>query len=176
MRFRTIASFAALSLLASAHRASAAEQRGVFLGKAPSSGSTARAVVNAFVPVAASLELQGTDVIALGDGGRVVRFEQTHRGLPVIGRGAVVRLDARGQSLLTSTSLATDLPRSVTPAVPQIAAARAAQRLTPLEVRPDDAHLVVFPSRAMGEARLAWAVTPQMLPGLRTPLTSRSTA
>src|SRR5258708_3249870 len=42
----------------------------------------------------ASLALAGTD--RFGDGDAIVRFEQTHKGLPVIHRGAAVRIDKRG--------------------------------------------------------------------------------
>ncbi len=174
MRTRALAALALLTVLSPLRTARAAEPLRVFVGRAPNTTAAstvegrARATVNAFVPAAARLELPRVDVASLGDGSKFVRFEQTHFGLPVIGRGAVVRLDARGDAVLTSTSLATDLPASVTPSVAAGVAAKTASARTALETRADDAHLVLFPSRATGTPRLAWAVVPAIVPGLPT--------
>src|SRR5262249_36104573 len=85
----------------------------------------ARAVVRTIAPSAR--EYATTDIASFG-GDTIVRFEQTHRGLPVIGRGAVVRLDARGDSVLSTTSFEEKLPASVVPAIDARAAAASAQR------------------------------------------------
>ncbi len=175
MRLRAIAALGLLAVLTSSEPARAGEHLRVFVGAAPATRAAgpglegrARGAVNAFVPAAAAMDLPRVDLASLGDGTSIVRFEQTHLGLPVVGRGAVVRLDAAGRSVLTSTSLATALPQSTTPAVSAVLAAATAQSRTPLPVSDSDAHLVFFPSRGMGEARLAWVIAPAMVPGLPT--------
>jgi MYXO-CTERM domain-containing protein len=141
-----------------------------YIGKARLTGTSlearARTAVGMFAPGARALDLARTDLAALGDGDTIVRFEQTHRGLPVIGRGAAVRLDARGDSVLGSARFEDALPSSIVPGIDAARAATAAQRLSRLEARPEHAHLVVFPSRAHGEGRLAWVVLPTPVPGV----------
>ena len=65
--------------------------------------SRARVALSRVSPFAAARResLVATTADRFGDGETVVRFEQTHRGLPVIGRGAAVRLTSRGDELLT---------------------------------------------------------------------------
>jgi MYXO-CTERM domain-containing protein len=99
-----------------------------------------------------------------GDGDAIVRFEQTHRGLPVIGRGADVRVSARGQTTLT-IDVASELPSRTTPTVDAAGAAKEAARFSPIGARPDEAHLVVWASRG-GPARLAWVVLPAVPEGV----------
>ena len=58
--------------------------------------------------------------VTLGDGADVLlwnggAFEQTHRGLPVIGRGATVALDPRGVAKVSVVRLEEDLPASIVP-------------------------------------------------------------
>lgn len=113
----------------------------------------------------ATLHASGTDRFA--DGDVVVRYEQSHRGLPVIGRGVAVRVDGRGATLASSSSLAADLPSSIDPTVTAMSAARIASRFTPLGVRASDAHLVVW-TTLDGRSRLAYAVLPHVPAGIPT--------
>src|SRR3954471_15071794 len=64
---------------------------------------------------AAKVSLVMTKTTPFGDGDTIVRFEQTHRGLPVIGRGAAVRLSSSREALLTAVDVEVDLPASVEP-------------------------------------------------------------
>jgi MYXO-CTERM domain-containing protein len=112
----------------------------------------------------ASLVMTGTD--RFGDGETIARFEQTHGGLPVIGRGAAVRLTSRGDELLTTTDLEEDLP-STLPSIPASVAASIASRFAVGTVTAADAHLVVWPL-AGGGSRLAYAVLPQIPAGIPT--------
>jgi hypothetical protein len=105
-----------------------------------------------------------TDTQRFGDGELIVRFEQTHHGLPVIGRGAAVRLTSQGDEVLTATDLEEDLPSTLPSLTPSAAAAIAA-RLTTGNVGAADAHLIVWPL-ANGGARLAYAVLPQIPEGV----------
>src|SRR5262245_31385218 len=93
----------------------------------------ARVTLQALVPDAARVELAATDVARFGDGDTIVRFDQTHKGLPVIGRGAAVRMNARGENVMTSARLAIDLP-SIVPTIASGEAARAARAVTPFDV------------------------------------------
>jgi MYXO-CTERM domain-containing protein len=128
----------------------------------------ARVAVGRVSPFAAahraSLVVATTD--RFGDGETIVRFEQTHQGLPVIGRGAAVRLTNRGDELLTTIDLEEDLPSPVPSLTPAVAASIAA-RLAVGTVTEADAHLVVWPVTG-GGARLAYAVLPQIPTGLPT--------
>jgi hypothetical protein len=128
--------------------------------------SLARAAV-ARTPSGARAALAPTTTARFGDGDAIVRFEQTHQGLPVIGRGAAVRLSASGDALLTAIDVERDLPASVTPRVSARAAAAAASGVSALGATEADAHLVVWPLRS-GGARLAWAVLPLVPAGLPT--------
>jgi MYXO-CTERM domain-containing protein len=109
--------------------------------------------------------LVATTTERFGDGETVVRFEQTHRGLPVIGRGAAVRMTSRGDELLTTTDLEEELPASVLPSLAASAAASIAARVAPGTITDADAHLVVWPL-AGGGSRLAYAVLPRIPAGI----------
>ncbi len=143
----------------------------LFAGKAPLAANApvelrARALValRAVVSDAAGLDLVATGVDQFGDGDRVVRFGQMHMGLPVLGGGAAVRLNAKGDTVLTSASLARELPSSVTPTVPAGAAAAIARTRTAFGVKDSDPKLVVLVVR--GEAKLAYVVFPAVPQGL----------
>ena len=110
--------------------------------------------------------LVATTTERFGDGETVVRFEQTHRGLPVIGRGGAVRLTSRGEELLTTIDLEEDLP-SVVPSVTAASAAAIAAKRAPGVITADDAHLVVWPLSG-GGSRLAYAILPQIPAGIPT--------
>jgi hypothetical protein len=113
----------------------------------------------------ASLVTSGID--RFGGGETIVRYGQLHRGLPVIGRGASVRLSAAGQPIATVLDLASDLPARVTPALTSRDAASVASAWMTIGASANDAHLVVWPTLDRG-ARLAWVVLPRVLAGLPT--------
>ena len=117
-------------------------------------------------PETAGATLVLVDQASLRDGSTVARFEQTHLGLPVIGAGATVVVDARGVATMAVAATASALPTSKAPLVDATAAAVAARRFTKLPVTGDDAHLVFFTHR--GETRLAWAVLPKIIVGIPT--------
>lgn len=108
--------------------------------------------------------LVATSTSLFGDGDTIVRFEQTHRGLPVIGRGAAVRMTSRGDELVTAIDLEHDLP-SIVPSLASAQAATIAARRAPGTITADDAHLVVWPL-AGGGSRLAYAILPRIPDGV----------
>lgn len=122
----------------------------------------ARALVRA---KSAFADLAASGVDRFGDGDVIVRFEQTHQGLPVIGRGAAVRMTASGRALQTNTALERDLPSSIVPTLAPASAAGVAARVSAVRPAANDAHLVVWPTRDRG-ARLAYAVVPRVPAGL----------
>lgn len=110
-------------------------------------------------------ELHATGVDRFGDGDVVVRFAQAHHGVPVIGRGAAVRLSGDGRALQKNEALEDALPAVTAPALAARDAASVAARLSAIGARAEDAHLVVWPTRDRG-ARLAYAVVPRVPRGL----------
>lgn len=96
-----------------------------------------------------------------GDGDAIVRFAQTHQGLPVIGRGASVRFSPSGAPVTTVLDLEHDLPDRSSARVPASEAAAVASTATPFSATERDAHLVVWPTLDRG-ARLAWVVLPRV--------------
>lgn len=126
-------------------------------------GATSGALM--LVTGSASADLTKTHVDRFRDGESITHFEQTHRGIPVIGRGATVRTGAGGRVIARREALAKDLPSSIVPTVTAANAATIASNATRFRPRANDAHLVVWPTRDRG-ARLAWAVVPRTAPGL----------
>jgi Fungalysin/Thermolysin Propeptide Motif len=126
----------------------------------------ARAIVAQHVKVAPSA-LVKSGIDRFGDGDTVVRYQQSHHGLPVIGRGAAVRLSAAGQPVATVLDLESELPAQTTAAVTSIDAASIASTRSTIGASSKDAHLVVWPTLDRG-ARLAWAVLPHVPVGLPT--------
>lgn len=124
--------------------------------------AAARAALSTLDARAAAATLAPTGTDHFGDGDAIVRFEQTHRGLPVVGRGASVRVDRAGDAIAAAIDLDAALPASIAPVVGAAEAAKAAAPRTVLPVAPADAHLVVF------RGRLAWAVLPRTIPSLPT--------
>lgn len=110
----------------------------------------------------ASLAMTGTD--HFGDGDTIVRFEQTHMGLPVIHRGAAVRIDKSGvaKMAVVDVEATLTLPSSIVPSISSAQAASTSQKYTMLPIAPRDAHLVI------ADGKLAWAVVPPMISGLAT--------
>jgi MYXO-CTERM domain-containing protein len=164
-RFVSIATFG-LVLLASTSSQAGTIHRGSVLGPRTVTNASARTSLVALAPETSSATLVAVETAPLADGSTVVRFEQTHLGLPVIGAGASVVIEANGSASLAVAATATGLPSSKTPVVDAIAAAIAARRYSKLPVSGSDAHLVFFAHR--GETRLAWAVLPPIIPGIPT--------
>ena len=103
-----------------------------------------------------------------GDGESIVHFEQTHGGLPVIGRGAAVRLSPSGEAIATAVDLEASLPASTIPGVaPSVAVTVALRSIAIGNVAVTDAHLVIWP-RPGGGSRLAYVVLPRVPAGLPT--------
>jgi MYXO-CTERM domain-containing protein len=117
--------------------------------------STARAALNARDPAIASLVLGHQRTLASTGGRRVVRFAQLHAGLPVLGRGASVVLDAAGAPTAFATaSLVRRFPSTSTPAIDSAHAARSASRVARLPFAASDARLAWLPFGS--SVRLAW--------------------
>lgn len=185
MRFRSALSLAGVVILSTVASAASAETNArvvtregtpwLFVGargtpsRAVDLHARARAAVAATSPFAARLarSLVTTSVDRFGDGDTIVRLEQSHLGLPVIGRGAAVRVAKGGEVRMTAVDLESDLPASATPKVDAAGAAAAAARFSRVGARPDEAHLVVWPTRDQG-GRLAWVVLPRVPEGLPT--------
>lgn len=123
------------------------------------------AIALMLVTSSASADLTKTTVDHFGDGDVITHYEQTHQGIPVIGRGATIQTDARGNVLAIRRAVASDLPASIVPTVTPANAATIASNATRLRPGANDAHLVIWPTRERG-ARLAYAVVPRTLPGL----------
>lgn len=125
-----------------------------------------RAVVGARAAVATPVSaLVTTGVDRFGDGEVVVRYAQSHLGLPVIGRGAAVRLSAARQPLATVVDLEADLPAHAAVTLAPADAATVASSRSPVRAAAKDAHLVVWPTPDRG-ARLAYVVIPRVPAGI----------
>lgn len=141
---------------------------GVYTGPARADVETrGRTIVREHASFIASAALVTSGVDRFGDGDTIVRYEQSHLGLPVIGRGAAVRLSASGQPIATVLDLESDLPSGKTPTVTAAAAAAVASSQMPIGASAKDAHLVVWPTLDRG-TRLAYAVVPRVPTGLPT--------
>jgi MYXO-CTERM domain-containing protein len=117
--------------------------------------STARASLIARDPAIAKLTLSHERSSRLPDGRRVVRFAQLHAGIPVIGRGASVVLDASGAPTgLAAARLQRSFPGGSAPAIDGARAADAASALARLPFAPAEARLAWLPSGS--QARLVW--------------------
>jgi MYXO-CTERM domain-containing protein len=130
------------------------------------SETTARAALATLAPASRGATLVRTNVDHFGDGDTIVRFEQTHLGLPVIGRGATVRIDAHGVARMAVVDVEHDLPSSSAPTIAAAVAASTAGARTRLGVTDRDAHLVIMSTPEGG--RLAWVVLPKVPTGFPT--------
>ncbi len=123
-------------------------------------------VLTAMRPELARAVLSATRIDRFADGDRIVRFEQTHEGLPVLGAVAVVRLDKNGNVRTVSDQLVDDLPSSVVPQVTRETAVAAIAKRTILPVAAKDAYLAIADTRE--GARLVYVVVPPSIPGIPT--------
>ena len=166
---RHAASLTALSLVLVSSAASA--QGTLHAGALPSASGAnvdarARSVLRALGTPSSPATLVKVDEARFGDGDVIVRYEESWRGLPVIGTGASVRFDRSGATRLAVVDLAAAMPSSSTPKITAADAAKVARGLVPMAVTDADVHLVVW--RTRGEARLAWVALPKVLAGLPT--------
>ena len=165
---RHVASLAALtlSLVSSAALAHDTVHAGV-LPRASGADADARArsVLRA-LGTPSPTTLVKVDESRFGDGDVIVRYEESWRGLPVIGTGASVRFDRSGSARLAVVDLAAALPASSTPKLTATDAAKVAGGVVTLPVTGADVHLVVW--RTRGESRLAWVALPKVPVGLPT--------
>ncbi len=127
--------------------------------------SRAQVVLARVVPASRNLTSIATSTDRFGDGESITHFAQLHHGLPVIGRGAAVRLSASGDAILTAVDLQDDLPSSTIPGIPASVAAQTGSRVAIGTVTASDAHLVVWPLMG-GGSRLAYVVLPQVPAGI----------
>ncbi|CAN5517312.1 hypothetical protein BH09MYX1_BH09MYX1_00690 [soil metagenome] len=162
-RFIACASFASVLFSAASSQAGTIHS-GAIQGPLRVTSTSARTSLAALAPEVSKATLVAVDQAALADGSTVVRFEQKHLGLPVIGAGASVVVDGRGVATMAIASAAPALPTSKVPVVDATSAAIAARSFTKLPVSGADAHLVFFAHR--GETRLAWAVLPALVFGV----------
>lgn len=115
----------------------------------------ARAALLARSPVLATLSLAHTETLTLAGGRKVVRFAQRYAGIPVVGRGAAVLLDASGAPTALATSrVERKLPASATPGVDRAAAAAVASAAARVSFDAGAARLAWLP--AGDGARLVW--------------------
>jgi hypothetical protein len=131
--------------------------------RAPLAASALSAIQHAR-PDLASLTLRPASTMRLAGAQDLVRFAQWHKGLPVIGAGAAARFDDTGHMLLGVVRTVHKLPGSVVPAISADQARDAAQARSPYRIRTSDAFLILWAKG--GEARLAYAVVPQVPAGV----------
>lgn len=103
------------------------------------------------------IELNASRVVKIGST-TVVKFEQTHGGLPVVMRGAGMAVRADGSVMLATARVSTVLPSSVTPVLDAAQAAAVAEARSGRPARPDQTRLVIWPIG--NAARLAYIVRP----------------
>lgn len=121
----------------------------------------ARAALLAQVKKAPSIELAYTKMARLSDGEAIVRFAQTHRGLPVASRGATVTFDAKGLVQLIASHLESDLPDDVSPTLTRFEVAALVEAQTGFPTSEDRAVLCIWPGPEGNQ--LAWAVYPPIV-------------
>lgn len=135
---------------------------------AKDSVARARQVLEARSPSGSAPKLEHVSTLSRPGGAKLVRFAQTHAGLPVLWRGAGVLLDAQGKpTALATRRVAERFPAASAPTLgAALAAQRAESALRGARFEASDAKLAWLP-RA-GEARLVWVLYRGLVPG--TPL------
>lgn len=86
----------------------------------------------------------------------VVRFQQMHAGLPVLGKGATVVLGVDGRARAVVRDLERAVPDDVTPRLDARAAASVASRVAGVELDGASARLAILPMP--GGGRLVWVL------------------
>lgn len=125
----------------------------------------ARQVLTARAPSSAALTLDHVSTAARPGGQQLVRFAQSHAGIPVLSRGASALLDAKGNPTSFATArLEERFPASASPSLSAALAAKRAERLARgARFGAGDAKLAWLP-RA-GGARLVWVLYQGLVPG-----------
>ncbi len=125
----------------------------------------ARLFVGIRAPASSALDpLRAMAFDRVGNADLIVLFAQMHGGLPVIGRGAAVRMSRSGDELLTSVDLEGELP-STDPSLSAGDAAAIGAGYSAFNVTREHAHLAVWPLMG-GGARLAYLVLPSVPVGV----------
>jgi MYXO-CTERM domain-containing protein len=165
--YRSVSSFAGLVvLLATASPSFAADTLFLEGAKRTSIASTpasagrmsARAAFTRFVPRSGAFDLSPSAQETFDDG-TVTHFSMKHKGLPVLGADAVVRLDASGQAAIVVNALpAAEALPDIVPTLMHADAARIAAALMSVRGRAIHGDLVVFVRNDV--ARLAWRFEP----------------
>jgi MYXO-CTERM domain-containing protein len=109
------------------------------------------------------IALGASEVLALPNGGRVVKVRQTHKGLPVLLGGAAVVFGESDAAERVLSKLMDDLPEDVTPAVSAELAAEEASNVTRLAADSSRAVLAIW--TVADASFLAWIVKPRAIPG-----------
>jgi len=117
----------------------------------------ARAVLRRIDATASRVSLAPAGVAQTSDGDSFVSFSQEHLGLPVVGAGVTVRLDAKGDALLVSDRTTRKLPATATPAVTAREARAACTKRTGLGATEAGTKLA-FLAVDEGDVRLVYAV------------------
>ena len=165
MRKSFLGALVASALLVSAVAHANTPRLDMRIAPADTSGRARFALV-AMRPELSRASFQVTRVDRFSDGDRIVRFEQTHLQLPVLGGVAVVAFDRNGNVKTLSDHFATDLPASVAPSITRAAAVAAIAGRTVLPVSASDAYLAIADTRE--GARLVYVVVPPQLAGIPT--------
>ncbi len=118
----------------------------------------ARAVVKAYAGIDHDLHVLSRDTF--GDGDEIVSFAQVHRGLPVVGFGATVRMNKDGEVLFSSVDLAKDLPATVKPRLTKAEVTSQVARTYGIKLAATDAYLVV--ASTLEGPKLVYAVIPSL--------------
>ncbi len=128
------------------------------------SPEAAREAILTHVKGAPAIELAYTRMARMRGGEAVVRFAQTHKGLPVASRGATVTFDAQGAVRQIASRLERDLPDNVSPGKTRAEVAALVEAQTGLPTTEDRAVLSIWPGPEGNQ--LAWAVYPQPIVGI----------
>ena len=120
----------------------------------------ARAVLKALAPASQTpgLSLVRTSSERFGDGDEILSYGEVYRGLPVVGYGATVRLDRRGEAVFSSVELPSALPATTSPRLTRAEAADVVARRFHIAVTDADAYLLI--THTWEGPRLAYAVLP----------------
>ena len=113
----------------------------------------ARTALSHAAPISLSTELVHAFTTNLSGATRVVRFSQTHQGVPVAFRGAGVVLRADGSTAFAVVRTEDVLP-DTTPGISAADAAAKVSALVGLAAKPSDATLAIVPINGVRQARL----------------------
>lgn len=139
---------------------------GVSVGAAPTDDAlitAAKAVLADRIDASRAATFGEARVIGLGNGDRVVKLPQVHKGLPIAHRGASVTWRG-GSARLVASKLESELPDDVTPAITLDQAAGIAEARSGLPTSEERSALALWPTP--DGVKLAWAMSATPLPGI----------